>query len=256
MAMVCDNGHYLGGRSACPRCGWSEDAVAAPSTPTPSRMSWGDPLPSLDDPAFSDDPRGDRVTAPPARASWGELRGTVVDGDPMHLGAAGGVGLLRLLVVGLGLGGVIWKSDAIILAVTNGLVSLLLTYLVPIILIAVLLSFVSKVIPVGGCLGQLFQLFTFSALTRRAGSSRDPNGWRVTVENANGATTAELAAPLHLDGGEEVSLRGPVIRGVKHAWLIQVLSPRPTTHLARGVLATLTTLLVGLPLLTLLFVYV
>jgi hypothetical protein len=218
-------------------------------------MSWGDPLPTLDDPAFSDDPHGDRVEAPPATATWGELRGTVVDGNPVRLGAAGGIGLLRLLVLGLVLGGVIWKSDTIILAVTNGLVSLLLTYLVPIMLIVVLLSFVSKVIPVGGCLGQLFQLFTFSALTRRAGSNRDANGWRVTVENANGATTAELAAPLHLDGGEEVSLRGPVIGGVKHAWLIQVLSPRPTTRLARGVLPTLTTLLVGLPLLTLLIVY-
>lgn len=253
MAMVCGDGHYLGGKSTCPKCGWSEGGNTAPTMPNPPRMSWGEPLPSLDDPAFANAPAGNQVDAPAVPARWGELRGTVTVGEPVHVRSAGGIAVGQVLVLMLLLVGVIWKSDAIVLAITNGLLSLLLTYLVPIIVLIVVLSFVSKVIPIGGCLGQLFHVFTFfSPLTRRAGSSRDLNGWRVTVENANGATTAELAAPLHLDGGEEVSLHGPVISGVKHAWLIQVLSPRPTTRLARGVLPTL---LVGLPLLTLLFVY-
>lgn len=87
MAMVCECGHYLGSRSVCPKCGRS-DGDPTPALPAPSRMSWGEPLPSLDDPAFADDPHGDRVNAPNAPATWGELRGTVVEGEAIRVGSA------------------------------------------------------------------------------------------------------------------------------------------------------------------------
>ena len=137
--------------------------------------------------------------------------------------------------------------------VTNGIVSLLLTFFFPIVIIMVLLMLISRFLPIGGCLGGLMQVLTFSALTRR-GDTTDTNGRRLTIDTPQGEVAAEVAGSIPFDGGEQVSIHGPVIGRTKHAWLIQGITPRPFTKLGRGVLGLLLSTFVVVPLTVLLVV--
>lgn len=290
MGLICRRGHYLGGQSVCPICG--VDSATTPgssgsASPFPTRNgdsgAVGDgfdntpqsgapgqpagPAPASSSPfhigSWGDDPvsgnsgttPGPATPVPQVDAPWGELRGTVVEGESIRVTTAGGVRIVRLLLTTVLLITILVRREALLAAVTNGIVSLLLTFLFPILMIGFLIALVSRLVPFGGCLGGLMKVLTFSALNRR-GTPTNTNGWRLTIDTPQGEVAAEVATSIPLNGGEQVSLHGPVIGRTKHAWLIQGITPRPFTKLGRGVLRLLLSTFVLVPLMVLLVAYI
>lgn len=260
MPRNCTCGRYLGSRTVC-ECGRVVGSMSdASGTTTPDAHYRPDPLPTHSfDPAstdwapssFVDDPPDDHILRP---AGWGGIRGYVVGGSQAPLGSAAGITAIRLILVG-GLAVVaLLKGPQIAEAITNAAISLVLIYLGPILILMIALALLSRIPGLTGCLGVLFRAMSFSWLLGR-GRSAGPAGWVLQVETASGTVECHLAADAPLSGGEEVVVHGPAFGGVKHAWLLQCLSPRPFTRIGRGVLGLLLTLFVVAPLMFLLLTY-
>lgn len=202
-------------------------------------------------PSFVDDAPADRVPRP---AGWGSVRGYIVDGGQAPLGSSAGVTVLRLILLAALAVVALLKGPRIAEAITSAALSLVLIYLGPILIIMIALALLSMIPGLTGCLGVLFRALSFSWLIGR-GRSAPPPGWVLLVETADGPVECRLAADAPFNGGEEVVVHGPAFGGVKHAWLLQCLSPRPFTRIGRGVLGLLLTLFVVAPLMFLLLTY-
>lgn len=243
MSSVCECGRYLGGRSVC-ECGRTVGSAMPPGLwDEPGRPFTPEPNPFAELP----DERGlrDSVDSAPAiPASWGAVRGLVVEGEQRAVGDAGGVPLAWLALWAIMAITVLFKLDAFVAALTNAVLSLVFLFIGPIILIMIGLAVLSR-IPGGGC---LLALPSMLPLGRGHRFSEPPAGWDVLVETDSGAVPVRLAANAPLNGGEEVVVHGPALAGVKHAWLFQCLSPRPYTRVGRGVLRLLVGGLIIVPL--------
>lgn len=247
MALNCECGRYLGARTVC-ECGRAVDQL--PSDPsTDLDDAWFDETPDSAPLAHTPDPQpADRT-----EARWGELRGYVAEGTPQRLGMAGGVGLGWLLVLAPVVAVAFVRGPQLIELFTNAAIGLVLMFLGPILLLMFGMALLAKIPGASGCMTALPLLAT-SWVPRRGDGTGD--GWDLVVETPSGLVTARVAANAPLSGDEEVVIHGPVLGGVKHAWLFQCLSPRPYTKVGRGVLRLLVGALVWLPLAVLVLVYV
>lgn len=258
MARICTCGRYLGSRTVC-ECGRVADDLDGGGDAYPGAAWLDDPAdnyPFDPDPAAleSADPRDAPPSPVPPQAGWGGLRGRVVDGEQQRLGNAGGVTAIRLLIVGVLAVVALMKGPQIAETITNAAISLMLIYLGPILIVVIALALLSRIPGMTGCLGALFRAVSFSWLLGR-GRTEAPDGWTLVVETASGSVECRLAANAPFNGDEEVVVHGPSFGGVKHAWLLQCLSPRPFTRIGRGLLGLLATLLVVAPLVILMLTY-
>lgn len=257
MARNCVCGRYLGSRTVC-ECGrvvGQDDSSSAsssaawptdPTTAHPSELEPESPTP----PTYEDAP-DDLVQR---RAGWGGLRGYVVDGGRAPLGNAAGVTAVRLiLLVALAVVALL-RGPQIAEAITNAVISLVLIYLGPILIIMIALALLSRIPGMTGCLGALVRGLSFSWLIGR-GNAHAPAGWVLEVETSSGTVECRVAADAPFNAGDEIVVHGPSFGGVKHAWLLQRLSPTPFTRVGRGVLGLLLTLFVVAPLMFLLLTY-
>lgn len=244
MARVCECGRYLGARSTC-YCGRTS------SDPTGSTQPWDPGLyPDLPPGAPADIGPGSAGASPitaAVRPSWAALEGVVLDAQPAHLGRAGGVvpaQLMLFAVVGLIM---FIKGPALVSAITQAVLSLISLFLGPLVVIVLLLAVASRVPGASGCMGVLMHL---AWVPGRFGSrpSSAVDGWRTLLETPSGAAEVHLAANASFHGGERLLVHGPAIGGVKHAWLLQSVGPRPFTRVGRGVIGLLLNTFIFVPL--------
>lgn len=261
-------GTYLGSSSVCSSCGtvrvqgradpWGRDEPDTPDSRSdrratnPFRAHEGLVGPDRDRPE-RDRPERDvppRAVRPAASrrtsATWTGVRGVVTDGETRRLRSAGGVLPAQLLLVVALVVVVVVKGQRIIELLTEGLVSLVLAFLVPIIIAIVLLVLIGRFLPISGILMVLLQFITLGA-ARRGGVVQDANGWDVELDTRDGLMPVRIAAALRLVGDEEIVVHGPAFGGVKHAWLVQGIAPVPFIRVARGVIPLLVNAFVVFP---------
>ena len=161
MARNCECGRYLGARTIC-ECGRRVDASLSPGG-----ADAVNPFSSEYSPVASGSPSFDEADhLPPSSgaaavtASWVGLRGRVAEGEAQPMGNAGGV-VLVWLGIWLAVGGVLLvNGPRIAAAMTNTFLSLVLTFLGPVLVVVVLLSFASRIPGATGCLMVLPSLLT------------------------------------------------------------------------------------------------
>lgn len=243
MARVCECGRYLGSRTTC-RCGRTAPNTPSGMTAPPEATPLYPPPPTNG--GFG--PVGPQGAAPATGAGWGTLRGTVADGQPSHLGRSGGVMPAQLILFTV-LGVVIFaKGPQLISVLTQGMLSLFLMFLGPILVVVLFLALASRVPGASGCLGALMHLAWIpSRLGSRSSNAVD--GWGLLLDTSSGPVEVQLAANAPFQGGERVVVHGPVVGRVKHAWLLQCVGPRPFTRVGRGVIGLLLNTFVFVPLL-------
>lgn len=252
MSLTCGSGHYIGGASSCPRCGWI--APAAGMTGSYDRFG---PLsdagaspglsPGKEPSPLSDDSESDDADTPVIDAPLGALRGVVVDGMVVPARAAGGVMPLRLLLLLAVMVTLLIKGPQVMAAIIEGTVRLTLLFIVPVIFIVVATAIIGRIIPVGGCLTGFLRMGMLGAVLRPWRQQPEPDGWDLQVLTPSGLVRARVAATLPLSGGEEIVIHGPTFNGTKHAWLAMVISPLTCTRLGRGVIPAILGSLIILP---------
>lgn len=227
MSFTCPTcGRYTAGR-ACDRC--PPDPAAASSS---SPFTFPSPTPAAPErPAWATSPASP-TGAPPVRVSSSgfRLRGVVVDGSPVHTGAAFPVGVLRVTALLGVIALLVVYHDAIVVLTVDTMLAFLPIFLLGIAAFVILQPFG------GGCLGYLLGGALAGGLSRRHRDEVD--GWDLVVETDTGLIHARVAAAIPLSEGDEVEIAGPNLGGVKQAWLFRRVAPTGAIRLGRGLFST------------------
>lgn len=220
----CDR--YLGASATCPDCD------VDPAWVPPPHPSWPSPAYATAEP----DPPN---TAPPdGRSDSFSLRGFVVEGTPIRQRFLPGTLAARW--------GMALTWGALVYLKAQDLVATafwqLFWWAFPLLVVWLVLAFFAGKLGLGGCLTAGLRLNTVRGPRPRDG------GWRLLV--ATGADAAEhvvVAGDIPVQPDHEVVVHGPMIAGVRHAWLVQGVAPTTFTRLGRGLNGTVLLALVLLP---------
>lgn len=216
MIFTCPScGHYTAGR-ACDRC--------SPQTPGPGDTSPTSPVSPAPVPGRQPNHWSQAFGQVPA--SGFRLRGVVVDGSPVHTGAAFPVSAFKVAVLLAMVGVLVVYRDLM----TQVILELTLAFL-PVILLAVLGLAVTARLG-SGCLGHLLGGALVGGLSR---PRNEADGWDLVIETDDGLVHARVAAVIPLSEGDEVEISGPNVRGVKQAWLLRRVAPTTAVRLGRGI---------------------
>lgn len=216
MIFTCPTcGRYTAGR-ACDQCPAQappppDPTPHRPISPTPAPV----PLPNHWSRALGQVP-----------ASGFRLHGVVIDGSPVHTGAAFPVSAVKVAVLVMMAGLLIAYRDLVTLMILE----LTLAFL-PVLLLAVV-GFVVMARLGSGCLGHLLGGALVGGLSR---PRTEPDGWDLVIEADDGLVHARVAAVIPLSEGDEVEICGPNLRGVKQAWLLRRVAPATAVRLGRGI---------------------
>ncbi|RHW25429.1 hypothetical protein D0Z08_19575 [Nocardioides immobilis] len=168
------------------------------------------------------------LRAPTGSLARGPLRGVVVEARRTSAGAAFGARPLMWTVVTLAVVAlaVTWEENAV--AVATSLVGCLCPFLVLIGFGMMGRHLIPGASSLGGGFGRGFG--------GRGWWRRDPVAWDVLVDTGAGVAAGRIAANTPLQGGERITVRGPRVGSVKHAWLVRVSAPYRRTRLGRGLI--------------------
>lgn len=235
---------YLGSATTCPDCedlsrsvGPRADrdpdtAGSVPFTATPNPFGvWEAPAESDSYPASFQlpvDPAGG-PSALSGTASSFSLRGVIVGGQQIRQRFVSGAMPVRVGLVFTWAAAVYYKAGDL---VASAFWSLFWT-LLPFLLIWIVLGALASRVGLGGCLMAPLMIRLPRAQPR-------DDGWALDVQTGpSSGESVHVAGDVPVRTGDEVVVHGPLIGGVRHAWLIQGVGATTFTTVTRGLIGTI-----------------
>lgn len=235
MAGNCPRCHrYLGASPTCPDC----DDPFGGAAGSPQRT--GSPFAATSYPSGppAGGPSGVVVPPNPTGSSGAfSVRGLVAGSAQVRQRFVPGTMLVR--------GGLAISWAALVYLKAADLVASTFWYLFwtlfPFLVLWLVVAALANRVGLGGCLSVPFTIRAPRVQPR-------DDGWRLDVQTSpTGGERVLVAASPPVDVGDEIVVHGPLLGGVRHAWLIQGVAPSTYTRVGRGLVGTLLLAVVLLP---------